>query len=515
MKDLISWLYLITVIILCLYGLHFYIAVFLFKKGKKANLKWKKALDVKEEDYPFVTVQLPIFNESNVAERLIENSIKMQYPKDKLEIQVLDDSTDETQTIAKTICDKYKKQGYNIEYVHRVIREGYKAGALKEGLKTAKGEFIAIFDADFIPNSDFLMQTVPFFINHKNLALVQTRWDYYNKNYSFLTQIQATALDGHFMVEQKARSDNSLWFNFNGTAGIWRKEAIYDAGNWNGDTLTEDLDLSYRAQIKGWETLYYRDIGHQSELPINIPAYKSQQFRWAKGAFQCLKKLFLKIIFAKSRVSNKLEAMIHLINYSAFLFLVINFILMLPMAYLSQKYDYNPWEVVPWYVAVAFFLVGLSGPILYFVIAQMERKSGVWFTLKSICGLIVLNFGLTLLIVKAFIEAMIGKKSSFIRTPKFNLSNKTDKKEFKQYKLKIDYITIMEFIAGLYGVFTILFCVVLISRPDKQLYGIAFFALLYTIGYFWMCFGTLKQNLSNRVKKIKITDLSLEKNKLN
>jgi len=486
----------------------------MYRKGKKAKSKWFKPENFQEKDLPFVTVQLPLFNESNVVERLIENTCKMRYPKDKMEIQVLDDSTDETQTIAKVIAEKYQKLGFNIVYIHREIRDNYKAGALKAGLETAKGEYVAIFDADFIPNPEFLMQTVPYFLNHQKLALVQTRWDYYNKDYSLLTQIQATALDGHFMIEQKARSDNSLWFNFNGTAGIWRKQAIFDAGNWMGDTLTEDLDLSYRAQIKGWDMLYYRDIGHQSELPINVPAYKSQQFRWAKGAFQCLKKLFLKILFAKSKISNKMEATIHLINYGAYLFISLNFLLMLPMAYLSQKYDYNPWDVVPWYWAIIFFVIGLSGPVIYFIKSQIERKTPGWTTFKSIIGLIVINFGLSLLIIRAFIEAMIGKKSSFVRTPKFNIAEKAEKKDVKQhYTLKIDYVTIMEFIAGLYGLFTIIFCVFLVERADKKLYGIAFFVLLYTIGFFWMSFGSLKESFSKLRAKSKLKDYNLAKDK--
>ena len=489
----VSYLYLITTIILFLYGLHFYILVFLYKKNYRRFL-----VNSKISDYPYVTIQLPIYNEANVVERLIKSAISIKYPKDKLEIQVLDDSTDETKDIAKELCEKYTKEGYHIYHIRRPSREGYKAGALKYGLDLAKGEFIAIFDSDFIPNPDFLEKTIPVILNDPKIALVQSRWDFYNRNYSFLTRVQATALDGHFIVEQKARSDSSLWFNFNGTAGLWRKSAIIDSGNWENDTLTEDLDLSYRAQIKGWKNVYMDDLGNDSELPITMNVYKSQQFRWAKGAFQCFKKLFPKIVKAKAPIKSKLEALVHLINYAAYIFLFINFLLMFPLSYAANLYNYNPWDVVPVYFSLLFFIVGIFGPVTYFFISQKKRGLRSFYIVNNLIGLIILNFGLTVTIIKAFIEVFVlNKKSEFVRTPKY--SGKT-KKIYKTSKFLGQAIA--EILIGIWGVFVAYYTLI---GGMKHLPGISFFAFVYSIGFLWVGLTSLKEELGKiNLKKIEL-----------
>ncbi|HOJ50837.1 MAG TPA: glycosyltransferase family 2 protein [Spirochaetota bacterium] len=500
MNNIISYLYLLTTVVLFLYGLHFYVLVFLYKRNYK-RIKYTNSNNI-----PYVTVQLPIYNEANVVERLITASVNLKYPKDKLEIQVLDDSTDETRDIAKELCERFSKKGYNIKYIRRENRQGYKAGALKYGLDRAEGEFIAIFDSDFIPNPDFLEKTLPFLISDAKVALVQTRWDFYNRDYSLLTRIQATALDGHFIVEQKARSDSDLWFNFNGTAGIWRKEAIIDAGNWETDTLTEDLDLSYRAQIKGWKNIYLAQLGNESELPITMNAYKSQQFRWAKGAFQCLRKLLPKIVKAKAPLKSKLEALVHLINYSAYIFLFINFLLMFPLSYFANLYNYNPWDIVPIYFSVLFFVVGILGPLTYFYISQKKRGLKSLYIIVNLIGLIILNFGLTITIIKAFFEVyFLNKKSEFVRTPKYSGNTK---KIYKTSKFLIQ--SIIEIIIGLWAIYVAYYTLI---GGMKHLPGISFFAFIYSIGFLWVGLTSLKEELGKiSIKKV---EFNIQKNSIN
>lgn len=495
MKEFLIVFYFVVAVILFLYGFHFYIILFLFQKSKKKPLPIIKSIPL-ETKWPKVTLQLPLYNEYNVVEQLLEKVIQIKYPFSQLQIQVLDDSTDETQVLMQKICQDYSQKGYPIEYHHRSHREGFKAGALKEGLKKAKGEYIAIFDADFIPNPDFLVKTIPYFLANPKVGLVQTRWDYTNRDYSLLTHLQAVALDGHFMIEQKSRSDNGLWFNFNGTAGIWKKECIFDAGNWAGDTLTEDLDLSYRAQIKGWKMIYEREVGNASELPITVPAYKAQQFRWAKGAFQCAKKLSKKILTSSAPLSSKLEAFVHLVNYGAYLFIAFNFLLILPMAKVSFLTQENMWKALPWYFALAFFVLGLLGPLIYFYRSQKERNTPFFKTLLGIGSLLIINFGLTFMVSKAFFEVLLKKSSFFVRTPKFNFHS-SSKQAKKHYAIKIEILNIFEFLGLLYGGYTVAFCFV------HGFYGAAVFAFLYTLGFFWILFGTLKDYFffSKKIKK--------------
>ena len=279
------------------YGANNYYMIYLFLSKIRGESKRNREFlerfwqERTKESMPKVTTQLPIYNEKHVVARLIDSVVNIEYPKELHEIQVLDDSNDETREIVAEMVNKYKAEGYNIKQIIRTERVGFKAGALNVGLKEAEGEFLSIFDADFVPDSDFLYKTIPFFYERENVALVQTRWGHINKNYSLLTIAQSLGMDGHFIIEQSARTWNGLYMNFNGTAGVWRKEAITDAGGWHYDTLTEDLDLSYRAQLKGWKTKFLFDVVTPSELPVDINAYKSQQHRWAKGSIQTAKKV--------------------------------------------------------------------------------------------------------------------------------------------------------------------------------------------------------------------------------
>src|SRR6266436_1205079 len=299
--------YFFVLIVLAIYGWHRYYLVYLYMRNRDKEPRPGPPLD----PLPVVTIQLPLYNEMYVAERLIEAVCRIDYPRDLLEIQVLDDSTDETRSIADRAVRRFAAQGTDIRYFHRADRSGYKAGALEAGLKVARGEFIGIFDADFIPTADFLTTLIPHFHNPK-VGMVQARWGHINQNYSLLTKIQAILLDGHFILEHGGRNRGGRFFNFNGTAGIWRREAIADAGGWQHDTLTEDLDLSYRAQMKGWRFVFLQDVVAPAEIPVEMNAFKSQQHRWAKGSVQTCKKLLPRILASDLPLAIKTEATFHL-----------------------------------------------------------------------------------------------------------------------------------------------------------------------------------------------------------
>lgn len=376
---------------------------------------------------PYVTIQLPVYNELYVVERLLEAIVKMDYPKDKVEIQVLDDSTDETSQI---IADKIKElahYGWDMQHIQRDNRQGFKAGALAYGMEFCKGEFIAIFDADFIPQPDFLNITIPFFRN-KKIGVVQTRWEHMNKDFSFFTQMQAFALDAHFVVEQMGRNLAGHFINFNGTAGLWRKECIVDAGGWASDTLTEDLDLSYRAQLKGWEFKYLVDVVTPSELPIAMAAFKSQQFRWTKGAAECAVKNLPRVIKAKNvRFIDKLHAVFHLMNSGIFICILLLSISSVPLVYI--QYTSAPNTIYSEILRYA--TLGSLNMIMVFIFFFLSYEHTRGFSAKTILSFIVkfpfflcLSMGMALHNAFAAIEGYIGKKSPFVRTPKFNIEGK-------------------------------------------------------------------------------------------
>lgn len=439
---------------LFIYGINNYYMIYLFLRKVKLELSQNKYflenywLNKKKEHLPIVTTQLPIFNEKHVAERLIKAVVEIYYPKELHEIQVLDDSNDETLDIVNDLVDMYQKQGYDIKHIHRKDREGFKAGALNTGLDAAKGEFLSIFDADFVPEKDFLYKTVPFFYEKEKVALVQTRWGHINRNYSLLTIAQSLGMDGHFIVEQGARTWNGFYMNFNGTAGIWRKEAIIDAGGWHYDTLTEDLDLSYRAQLKGWNTKFLFDVVTPSELPVDINAYKSQQHRWAKGSIQTAKKMLPQIFKTRESLIKKIEAFIHLNQYMVHPMMIVLALLSLPLIFLLR--DMTPHFSVTMILLLVPILLGAAAPSILYVVSQkvcykdwIKRCFFIPVLMFIGCGVAVNN-------TKAVFEALLNIKSDFVRTPKYGIINRGKSVLTKNYALPVKFMFIIEIVLGLY-----------------------------------------------------------------
>ncbi|MEX2590087.1 MAG: glycosyltransferase [Chitinophagales bacterium] len=410
--------------------------------------------EIKDKNYfPFVSVQLPIFNEKLVANRLIDAIAGFEYPADKFEIQILDDSTDETFDIIAERVQYWKNKGFDIQHIHRKDRTGFKAGALACGLKFARGEFIAIFDADFLPEKDFLQKTIPQFSNPK-IGMVQTRWEHINKDYSLLTKIQAFALDGHFVVEQSGRNSSNSYINFNGTAGVWRKECIEDSGNWNFDTLTEDLDLSYRAQMKGWKFIYLEDVCAPAELPPVMSALKSQQYRWTKGGAETAKKHFWNVMKLDLPFTTKFHATFHLLNNLIFISVIASAIVSVPLVYFKHQYAYlNEFINYASVFILSFFAIGA----LYFIAHLKNEKSNRIAFAKFILKFpvfLAMSMGLSLHNAIAVAEGYLGRKTPFVRTPKFNITNKNKVLTKNNYVLtSINFITVMEGLLILYFAF--------------------------------------------------------------
>lgn len=443
-----SWIlllfYALALAFIFFYSLSQMHLVFLYLKNKKRPAEQTPSLTIK--DYPKVTIQLPLFNELYVAERLIDSIASLHYPKDKLEIQVLDDSTDETTTIVQKKVEEYLSKGIDIQLIRRPERVGFKAGALKYGLEKAKGEFIAIFDADFLPHADFLLKTIPYLIKNEKLGVVQTRWEHLNKDYSYLTKLQAFGLDAHFTVEQVGRNSGGHFINFNGTGGVWRKSCIYDAGNWQADTLTEDLDLSYRAQLRGWCFKYLEQVGAPAELPATMNALKSQQFRWTKGAAENTMKNLKRVFEKKLPFGTKFHATFHLLNSGVFLSVLISSLLSVPV--ILAKTQVSDQLVVLFQVASVFLVsllaLGVFYGVSYFQLNGKSFKSILSF-LYHFPLFLSLSMGLSLHNGIAVIEGYIGKKSPFIRTPKFNIKVKGDSWKDNSYKATtISWLTLLE-----------------------------------------------------------------------
>ncbi len=451
---LIIIIYSISLLLIFFYSLAQLNLLVNYLSQKRQNQTAPKFNLLDPKEIPFVTIQLPVYNEEYVMERLLENIAKIEYPKSKLEIQVLDDSTDESVNDTAASIAKLQESGLDIQHIRRTDRTGYKAGALKEGLKIAKGEFIAIFDADFMPASDWLKKTVIYF-KDEEIGVVQTRWGHLNRDYSTLTKIQAFALDAHFTLEQVGRNSKGHFINFNGTAGIWRKECILDAGNWEGDTLTEDLDLSYRAQLKNWKFKYLEDVETPAELPVVISAARSQQFRWNKGGAENFRKTVWSVITAKNiPFKTKFHGVMHLLNSSMFLCVFLVAFLSIPMLYIKNMYAHLGWL----FEATSFFILST---IILFVC--------YWFTYKSIQGSSFDNFvdyikifftffsvalGFSLHNSIAVLEGHMGKRSEFVRTPKFNIGAlKEGWKGNKYLAKKLSPNMILEFALMVYFLF--------------------------------------------------------------
>lgn len=442
-------IYIISLTYITFYCLMQFHLLYHYSRTRK-NIKSETALNLEEDEVPFVTIQLPIFNELYVTERLIDNIAQFEYPKDRFEIHVLDDSTDETLEISQRKVDEYKAKGYNIDLITREDRTGYKAGALKHGMHFAKGEFIAIFDADFLPNADFLRKTIPYF-DDKKIGVVQTRWEHINENYSLITRLQAFQLNVHFTVEQRGRDAGDFLLQFNGTAGVWRRETIDSAGGWEADTLTEDLDLSYRAQLKGWKIVFREDIGSPAELPAEMNGLKSQQFRWMKGGAETAKKMLPTIWKSDFPLVKKIHASTHLLASTIFLSVFIMGVFSVPILFFI-----TPLDLDSNYFGV--FLISLISIVLVYYVANVDQEwkegSKIWLIAKFIFIFpifLALSMGLSLHNSIAVIQGYFGKKSAFIRTPKFNIKGLTDsfKKEKYQAK-KISSVTIIEGLLSIY-----------------------------------------------------------------
>jgi cellulose synthase/poly-beta-1,6-N-acetylglucosamine synthase-like glycosyltransferase len=451
------------------------------------NHKIKKKMDYTVKTCPLVTIQLPIYNEKYVAARLIDAICSMDFPKERMEIQVLDDSDDETSSIIEALVDKYKKVGFNIAVVHRVNRSGYKAGALKEGLKFAKGEFIAIFDADFIPAADFLRKALCYFDDSK-IGLVQGRWGHINEMYSILTKAQAVSLDLHFFIEQKAKSLTHLFMNFNGTAGIWRTLCIKDAGGWHTSTLVEDLDLSFRAQMKGWKCIFDEDLVVNAELPVQMNAAKRQQFRWAKGSVQVAKKLLIILLsHRKLPIDTKIQIFIQLTKHIINPLFLIQF-LIFPILLLVNYEIYD----TAWAPALGIVVYLLLGPVTYLV---MIRK--IWhenWRTKALQYLFMIFYasGISINNSVAIFDAVVGRRNEFLRTPKFGIMEKNQEWRNNKYVLPFTKTTLLEIFFSAYGCITIAIC--LLSGNPILVPLIA----IQTIGFIYVSCLSIIQSKNNK-----------------
>ncbi|MGY5849001.1 cellulose synthase family protein [Salegentibacter sp. F14] len=487
MEIAILILYTLALLIIFIYSIsQLQLLLNFHKANKKAPTTEKFDLNEKNQ-IPLVTIQLPLYNELYVVERLLNNISKIEYPIEKMEIQVLDDSTDESVAIIAKKVSAMKEAGFDIKHLHRITRTGFKAGALKEGLKTAKGDFIAIFDSDFLPKNNWLLQTVPYF-KDPEIGVVQTRWVHINRNFSWLTKIQAFALDFHFILEQTGRNFARHFINFNGTAGIWRKECILDAGNWSGDTLTEDLDLSYRAQLRNWKFKYLMDVETPAELPVAISAAKSQQFRWNKGAAENFRKNYRELLKDKSAsFSTKFHGFFHLLNSSMFLIVLLLAILSLPVLYIKNQNTQLGW----YFNWMGGFLI--STIIFFFCYFAAWRKihGGGFKSLIKFIGMflsfftLVLGFSLHNSI--AVIEGHLGKRSEFIRTPKFNINTINQNwKDNKYLSKRIGPQLFLEIGLWLYFGFA------LYSGFLLKDFSLAIFHLMLFIGFGFVVFKTVK-----------------------
>lgn len=438
--------------------------------------------------WPEVTVQLPIYNEQYVVERLIKASTNLDYPKDLLEIQVLDDSTDETREIVKNSVNTKRLSGIDISLIHREKRIGYKAGALAHGLKSARGDYIVLFDADFIPPPDFLRKTIPYF-QDPGIAFVQTRWGHLNRDYSLVTHLQALTLDAHFMIDQHARFRGGYWFNFNGTAGVWRKKAIEDAGGWMADTLTEDLDLSYRAFLKGWEALYLKDLEVPAELPINMSAFRRQQHRWARGSFECALKLLPEIWRKNGDVRRKIEATLHLTNNFVYLLLFL-LIILYPVAIILSTH-YVPYINIIGFLVILVLNFSALVPSIYFVAAQKQMERPWWRFLHKILFVNVFMAGMMVNTTRAAVQAVIGKSSVFERTPKFGSYGNHKNWFNNSYRLKFDNIVWIELLFALLNSITIYIAI------NEENWIILFYASLFCAGLLFTSLVTIGQAVSS------------------
>ena len=487
--------YFLVMIVLAFYGIHRYQLVWLYFKNKKTAAKWDEPpMRFAEGQLPFVTVQLPIFNEQFVIDRLIEAVCRLDYPRDRFEIQVLDDSTDETTEVAQEMVERYARGFAGIPpqpivYLHRSNRHGYKAGALDKGLDVARGEFVAIFDADFVPPPQWVMQVIHHFAE-PGIGMVQTRWTHLNRNYSFLTQVEAILLDGHFVLEHGGRSRAGVFFNFNGTAGMWRRETISTAGGWQHDTLTEDTDLSYRAQLAGWQFKYLQDVECPAELPIEMTAFKTQQARWAKGLIQTGKKILPRVLKSDAPWHTKLEAWYHLTANISYPLMIVLSVLLMPAMIIRSWQGYLQMLLIDF----PLFIASTMSVSTFYMVSQKELYPKSWH--KSIVYvpfvLALGGIGLTITNTKAVMEALFGVKSAFARTPKYSVKKKGEKSQAKVYRKRLGIVPWIELAIGCYFAWTVYY-----AMSTENFFTVPFL-LLFVFGYWYTGLLSLLQGRFER-----------------
>jgi cellulose synthase/poly-beta-1,6-N-acetylglucosamine synthase-like glycosyltransferase len=481
--------YFFVLVILAAYGIYRYVLVYNYYRYRQHVPGPPPPVDV----WPKVTIQLPIFNERYVVERLVECVAQFDYPRDKLQIQLLDDSTDETQDVARACVERQLRLGVPIVYLHRTNREGFKAGALQEGLKSATGELVAIFDADFLPPADFLKRTIPYFSDPK-LGMVQTRWSYINRRYSALTEAEAILLDGHFVIEHGARYRRGSFFNFNGTGGVWRRAAIEDSGGWQHDTLTEDTDLSYRAQLRGWHFLYLPEIDCPSELPVEMNAFKSQQARWAKGLMQTAIKILPRVLRSDEPGYVKAEAFFHLTANISYPFMVVLSVILLPAMIVRF---YQGWFQMM-LIDLPLFLASTCSISSFYLAAERVLYPKTWYrAILFLPFVMAVGIGLSVRNAVAVIEALFGKQTEFVRTPKYRIEGQGKQKSVwlkGKYRKRAGWIPYAEVLLGVYFLFTIAYAI------QNENYFTLPFLILFVWGYLYTGLMSLGQGLFERLR---------------
>ena len=478
--------YFLVLVILAAYGMHRYVLVYEYFKNRKNVPGPPPAVS----EWPKVTIQLPIYNERYVIERLVDAVARFDYPRELLDVQVLDDSTDETREVARACVERYQALGFPICYLHRTDRTGYKAGALAEGLKSATGEFVAIFDADFLPSPDFLRLTLPYFTDPK-IGMVQGRWTYLNRHYSSLTEVETILLDGHFVMEHGARSRSGSFFNFNGTAGVWRRRAIDEAGGWQHDTLTEDTDLSYRAQLVGWRFLYLPDIECSSELPVEMNAFKAQQARWAKGLMQTAIKILPRMLRSDEPTNIKAEAVFHLTANISYPFMVVLSTLLLPAMIVRF---YQGWFQML-FIDLPLFIASSCSISGFYLTSQRVLYPKTWKrSILYMPFVMAVGIGLSVRNAKAVIEALFGVKSEFVRTPKFKIEGQAGTWKKKGYRNRSGWMPYLEIALGLYFAITVVYSI------QNENYATAPFLFLFVWGFLYTGVMSVAQGWIERLR---------------